>query len=103
MGLFSLPVRLPLMPLRGVLWLGETLRDEAERQQRDPAAVRRELEEAEAEAQAGNLTQDELSRVQEAATARIIGPAAAGGRRGSGRRGDHSAGRGRDGGQTDTT
>ena len=81
MGLFSLPARLPLMPLRGVLWLGETLRDEAERQQCDPAAVRRELEEAEAEARAGNLTQDELSRVQADATARLIGPAAATGRR----------------------
>ena len=85
MGLLSLPVRLPLMPLRGVLWLGETLRDQAERELHDPAAVRRELEEAEAEARAGNLTQDELSRVQAAATARLTGPPAPGGRRTSGR------------------
>ncbi len=101
MSLLTLPFRLPLMPLRGVLWLGETLRDEAERQLSDPAAVRRELEEAEAEARAGNLSGDELSRAEEAATARLIGPAAAGGRRASGRQGDHRAGRGAHGGQAD--
>lgn len=103
MGLLDLPFRLPLMPLRGVLWLGETLQDEAERQLHDPARVRRELEEAEAEARAGNLSQDELSRVQENATARMIGPAAAGGRRASGRRREHGAGRGSHGGQSRTT
>jgi len=85
MGLLTLPFRLPLMPLRGVLWLGETLRDQAERELHDPAAVRRELEEAEAEARAGNLSPDELSRAQEAATARLTGPAAATGRRTGGR------------------
>jgi hypothetical protein len=101
--LLTLPARLPLMPLRGVLWLGETLRDQAERELHDPAAVRRELEEAEAEARAGNLSPDELARVQEAATARMIGPAAAGGRRAGGRRGDHGAGRGPHGGQSRST
>lgn len=78
MNLFTLLFRLPLMPLRGFLWLGETLCDEAERELHDPAAVRRALEEAEAEAQAGQLPADELSRVQAAATARMIGPAATG-------------------------
>lgn len=85
MNLFTLLFRLPLMPLRGVLWLGETLRDEAERELRDPAAVRRALEEAEAEAQAGQLPADELSRVQADAAARMVGPAATGGRRTGGR------------------
>jgi Gas vesicle protein G len=94
MGLLTLPFKLPLMPLRGVLWLGETVRDQAERELHDPAAVRRELEEAEAEAGAGNLSEEELSRVQQNATARMIGPAAAGGQRASGRRTDNGAGRG---------
>lgn len=80
MGLLTLPFKLPLMPLRGFVWLGETLRDEAERELHDPARVRRELEEAEAEARAGDLSEDELSRVQEDATARMVGPAAAGDR-----------------------
>ena len=80
MNLFTLLFRLPLMPLRGFVWLGETLRDEAERELYDPAAVRRELEDAEAEARAGDLSEDELSRVQEDATARLIGPAASGDR-----------------------
>jgi hypothetical protein len=85
MNLFTLLFRLPLMPLRGFLWLGETLCDEAERELHDPAAVRRALEEAEAEAQVGHLSEDELSRVQADATARMIGPAAASGRRAGGR------------------
>jgi Gas vesicle protein G len=85
MNLFTLLFRLPLMPLRGFLWLGETLRDEAERELHDPAAVRRELEEAEAEARAGYLSEDELSRVQVDATARMIGSSAVSGRRTGGR------------------
>jgi hypothetical protein len=85
MNLFTLLFRLPLMPLRGFLWLGDTLYDEAERELHDPAAVRRALEEAEAGAQAGHLSGDELSRVQGDATARMIGPAAASGRRAGGR------------------
>jgi hypothetical protein len=84
MDLFTLLFRLPLMPLRGFLWLAETLHEEAERELHDPASVRRELEDAEAEARAGYLSQDELSRVQVDATARMIGPAAAGERRASG-------------------
>ena len=79
MNLFTLLFRLPLMPLRGFLWLGETLCDEAERELYDPAAVRRELEDADAEARAGHLSEDEVSRIQEDATARMVGPAAAGG------------------------
>jgi Gas vesicle protein G len=85
MDLFTLLFRLPLMPLRGFLWLSETLYEEAERELHDPAAVRRELEEAEAEAQAGYLSEDELSRVQAEATARMIGPASDSHRRVSGR------------------
>lgn len=84
MGLLTLPFKLPLMPLRGFIWLGETLRDEAERELHDPAAVRRELEDAEAEARAGDLSEDELDRVQEDATARMVGPAAADDSRASG-------------------
>jgi gas vesicle protein GvpG len=80
MGLLTLPFKLPVMPLRGFLWLAETLRDEAERELHDPARVRHELEEAEAEARAGDLSEDELSRVEEDATARMVGPAAAGDR-----------------------
>jgi Gas vesicle protein G len=99
MGLLTLPFKLPLMPLRGVLWLGETLRDEAERELHDPARVRRELEEAEAEARAGNLSEDELAQVQQDATARMVGPAAAGDQPASRPPADNSAGRGPHGGQ----
>ena len=69
MGLLTLPLQALFSPVRGVIWLGEVLRDEAERQRHDPQAVRRELEEAEDAAQAGELSADELTEVQ----ARVLG------------------------------
>ncbi len=93
MGLLMLPFKLPLLPLRGVIWLGEVLRDEAERELHDPAEVRRELEEAEAKAREGELSEDEVSQVQEDAAARMVGPAATGDQAASGTPADNGAGR----------
>lgn len=73
MGLLKLIVGWPLLPVRGVIGLAEILRDEAERKLHDPVAVRRQLEEAAAAAQAGLISQDELSRVQTEAIGRLIG------------------------------
>lgn len=44
MGLFTGLLTLPLAPLRGVMWVGDTLAREAHRQWTDPAVVRSELE-----------------------------------------------------------
>ncbi|WP_066366693.1 gas vesicle protein GvpG [Herbidospora mongoliensis] len=57
MGLFTWP----LAPVRGVIRLGELLRDEAERKMSDPTVARRELEEIEAAQAAGELTEEEAS------------------------------------------
>jgi hypothetical protein len=73
MGLVKLIVGWPLLPVRGVIGLTEILREEAERKLHDPATVRRQLEEAAAAAQAGLISEDELSRVQNAVTGRLIG------------------------------
>lgn len=40
MGLFDFP----LMPVRGVMWIGRILQEEAERTLHDPARIRMELE-----------------------------------------------------------
>ena len=73
MGLLKLIFGWPVLPVRGLIGLAEILRDEAERKLYDPSAVRRELEEAEAAAQAGLISEDELSRVQNEAIGRLIG------------------------------
>jgi hypothetical protein len=75
MGLLTLPLRLPLLPLRGVIRLGELIGDEAERQLNDPARIRRELEEAQRLWAAGEITDEELARIEEEITSQLVSPA----------------------------
>jgi len=56
MGLLSLPAKLPLLPLLGVVRLAELLQEEAERELHDPARLRRQLEEAERMHAAGQIS-----------------------------------------------
>jgi Gas vesicle protein G len=74
MGLLTLPVRLPFLPLQGVIRLAELIGDEAERQLNDPVRIRRELEEAERQRAAGEITDEELARIQQEVTSRLVGP-----------------------------
>ncbi|TKK87779.1 gas vesicle protein G [Herbidospora galbida] len=72
MGLFSSIFTLPLAPVRGVIRLGELLRDEAERKLRDPTVARRELEQIEAAQAAGELTEEEASEAMNAVLQRMM-------------------------------
>ena len=67
--------RLPLLPVQGVVRLAEIIRDEADRQLYDPAAVRRQLEEAEEARAAGRISEEELAEIQQAAIGRLTGQA----------------------------
>jgi hypothetical protein len=80
MGLFSGLLLLPLAPVRGVVWLGEQLEREAERQWSDPGLVRQELAEVEAAYAAGELTADERDERQDALVARLLAARSRGGR-----------------------
>lgn len=71
MGLLTLPFKLPLLPLKGFLRLGELIQEETERQLHDPARIRRELEEAQWQRAAGKISDEELSRAERAAVARL--------------------------------
>jgi hypothetical protein len=75
MGLLTLPFRLPLMPVRGFIRLAELIREQAERELYDPAAVRRQLEEAEEAAVSGEISERDLARIQAQATGRLVGSA----------------------------
>ncbi|TDP94093.1 gas vesicle protein GvpG [Labedaea rhizosphaerae] len=71
MGLVSGILGLPLAPIRGVLALGELIRQRVEEEQRNPAAVRRELEAAQAAREAGEITPEEEAEVQQRALNRV--------------------------------
>jgi hypothetical protein len=72
MNLLTLLFRLPLMPLRGFVQLGEILHDQAERELRDPASVRRQLEEAQEARVSGEMSDRDLAHVEGQAVGRLI-------------------------------
>ena len=73
MGLLTLLPKLPILPIREVIRIAELIRQETERQYRDPGRVRRELEEAQQQWASGGISEDEMSRIEYAATTRLYG------------------------------
>ena len=72
MGLLTLPLRLPFLPIQAVIRLGELIQQESERQLRDPARIRRELDQAQRRHDAGEITDDEFAQVQDELTGTLI-------------------------------
>jgi uncharacterized membrane protein len=72
MGLVTLLFRLPVLPLRGVIHLAELIGDEAERQLHDPARVRRALEEAQQRWAVGEISDEELSQIENEAASSLL-------------------------------
>jgi Gas vesicle protein G len=75
-NLVTLPFRLPLLPVRGLIKLAEIIRDEAEQEYHDPSAVRHELEEAAWSAEAGHMSDEEVARREDEAVSRLVQPEA---------------------------
>lgn len=73
MELLTLLLRLPFLPVKGFIRIAELIGDEAERQLHDPARIRRELEDAQRQYESGEISDDELARVEENATAILVG------------------------------
>jgi hypothetical protein len=65
MGLISEVLLLPLAPVRGTAWVLRQVRDEAERQYYDPAAIRAELALLEERLEAGELDAEEFDRLED--------------------------------------
>ncbi len=76
MELLTLLFRLPLMPLRSFIRLGEILQEQAERELRDPASVRRQLEEAQDAHESGEMSEDDIADVEGQAVDRLLTSAA---------------------------
>ena len=65
MGLITGLLTLPLAPVRGTMWIAERLLEEAEREMNNPANVEQELLEAEARYERGEISGDELDRLED--------------------------------------
>ena len=74
MGLLTLPFRLPLLPLKGFVRLGELIAEQSERELRDPARVRRELEDAQWQHARGAISDKDVSRIQQKAISSLVTP-----------------------------
>jgi chorismate mutase len=72
MGLLSGLLGLPLAPVRGVLWLAEQIRDQAEEQYYDPARIRAQLEQVDEARRNGELSEEEAAAVEEELLQRLM-------------------------------
>jgi hypothetical protein len=71
MGLPTLLFRLPLLPLQGFLRLCELIDEEVQRELRDPARLRHELEQIQQALESGQISEEEAVRAQEEALSRF--------------------------------
>jgi hypothetical protein len=73
-GLVSSLLCLPLLPVRGVIQLGELIQQRVEQELHDPAIARRELERAEEARARGELTAGEEAEVAHRVVGRMVKP-----------------------------
>ena len=76
MELLTLLFRLPFLPVKGAIRLAELIQEEAESEYHDPARIRRELEEAQRQRDAGEITDDELAQIEDELTSIMVAPSA---------------------------
>lgn len=70
MGLLSMPLRLPLLPVTGLVRLAEVLAEQAESELQN--AIRRQLEEAEFARASGQASDEEIARLEQEAVERLL-------------------------------
>jgi chorismate mutase len=71
-GLFSGLFGLPLAPVRGVMWLAEQIRDQAEEQYYDPARIRAQLERIDEARRTGELPEEECAELENELLQRLM-------------------------------
>jgi Gas vesicle protein G len=83
---FTFVIRLPLLPVRGVIRLATLIQGEAEKEMVNPVKIRRELEQVERARAAGQISDEQAAEFQRAAFAEFAEarrrPAAASGAEG---------------------
>lgn len=71
----TLLFRLPFLPIKGLVQLGEVIQEQVEREHYDPASVRRQLEDIEEARESGEISDPDLVEAQAQAVGRLIQPA----------------------------
>jgi gas vesicle protein GvpG len=71
-GLFGALLGLPLAPVRGVVWVADKVREEAEREYYDPGNIRRQLEQVAEARENGTIDDTEADALEEALVARLV-------------------------------
>jgi hypothetical protein len=71
-GLITGLLTLPLAPVRGTIWVAEQVRQEAERQYYDPAAIRRQLEEVDELRKLGRISEEEAEQMEDELVERLM-------------------------------
>jgi hypothetical protein len=72
MGLITGILTLPLAPVRGVAWIAEQVRQEAERQWMDPAALQEALADVQARREVGLIEDVEADRLEDELIERLL-------------------------------
>ena len=72
MGLMSGLLGLPLAPVRGVMWLAEQIRQQAEEQYYDPARIRAQLERIDEARRTGELSEEECAELENELLQRLM-------------------------------
>jgi cytochrome c-type biogenesis protein CcmI len=72
MGLITGLLTLPLAPVRGVAWIAEQVRQEAERQWMDPAVLQDALADVQARREAGLIDDAEADRLEDELIERLL-------------------------------
>lgn len=70
MGLLSFPLRLPFLPVTGLVRLAEVIEEQAELEMQ--SAIRRQLEDAEFARASGQASDEEIARLEAQAVQRLI-------------------------------
>jgi hypothetical protein len=72
MGLITGLLTLPLAPVRGTVWIGERLQEQAEEELYDESAIRTALLELDAAREAGELDEQDLAEAEDALVERLM-------------------------------
>ena len=72
MGLIGSLLMLPLAPLQGMVWLASLLQEIAEKQLNDPEVLRAKLRDAEEAHRRGEMSDEELERVEDVVFERLL-------------------------------
>ena len=72
MGLVTGLLGLPLLPVRGVMWLAEQILEQAEEQYYDPARIRAQLEQVDEARRSGELSEQECVEIENELLQRLM-------------------------------